>query len=203
MEGPVLAFKAMLLVWVLMAIYKRFERVHGRFPEFERFLAERPVIAELRGPDLVVERVRERLQRGVVVGLGERPWPFYCVRFDVTREDDRVVLRPRAWRLLRVEESAPPELCAALDGLGPLEAWLHPTAYVDLDEGSRSAAGWRVSLTDGQRPPPCAISEVNTAQRGTSSTRSSRTFSSAPSPPSARSHRRSVSLPGASRNSVA
>ncbi|MGZ3452253.1 MAG: hypothetical protein ACXWUG_27590 [Polyangiales bacterium] len=159
MEGPALAFKALLLCWLLMAVYKRFERVHDRFPAFEAFVGGRPLIVVLSVESARLVEVRDRLAReladGAVVGLGARPWSFHLVRFAVGIEDQRVCVRAVSARLLRVVERPPAELFATIAAVcGSVEAVVEPTAFVDLDDGTRPPeSGWRLWITPGNVRP--------------------------------------------------
>lgn len=151
MEGPALAFKMLVLIAIVMAIYRRFERVHAPFPDFERFIKTQPVLVAIRSRDAgpIAARIRAALDGDrAFAGTGERPWPFYALRLAVDVSPGLVVIRTHDCALLRVEGSDPPQLLTivrdAIDG-HDAEVWVHGAAWVDLDHGVRSPSGWMVS----------------------------------------------------------
>ena len=160
MEGPALAFKVLVVLAIVMAIYRRFERVHVPFPEFERFVRSAPAIVAIRARDAeaIAGRIRAALDGDVAfAGSGLRPWPFYSLRLSIEVSSGLVVIRARDCALLRVEGEDPPQLIAivreAVAGVAA-EVWVHGGAWVDLDNAIRSETGWylngEASLT------PCA-----------------------------------------------
>ncbi len=150
MEGPFLAFKVMLLLALVMAVYRRFERVHASFPDFERHLRTRPILVAIRARDAhaIAERVRSALRKGeALVGTGRRPWPFYAVRLAIDISPGLVLVRAAGCALLRVEGVDPPSLVDVVSSAitDDAEVWIDEALWVDLDTGQRPEAGW--SLT--------------------------------------------------------
>jgi hypothetical protein len=157
MEGPALAFKVLVLTAIIVAIYRKFERVHLPFPDFERFIRTQPVLVAIRSHDAsaIAERIRAALDGDrAFAGTGQRPWPFYALRLAVEMSPGLVVIRTRDCALLRVEGKDPPQLLTivreAIAG-HEAEVWVHGAVWVDLDHGVRSETGW-VLGTDLQ---PC------------------------------------------------
>lgn len=151
MEGPLLAYKLLVVIAIFGWIYQRLERVHGRFPAFERFLREGPLLAAVhaRDPRSIVASIQRALgpTGRALAGSGLRPWPFYALTIELEVVGDDVYVRARSARLLRVEGEDPPSLVAVLqDALPPdADAWVHPALWVDLLDGARPAAGWRLA----------------------------------------------------------
>jgi hypothetical protein len=145
MEGPALAFKVMVLLAIVMAIYRRFERHHAPFPDFERFIASRPVLVAIRSRAASDVAARLRDVGAVFAGTGLRPWPFYSLRVAIEQSHGVVFVRADACALLRVEGTDPPELLDvvrdALDGAGA-DVWFHAGTWVDLDDGRTAPGGW-------------------------------------------------------------
>jgi hypothetical protein len=158
MEGPALAFKVLVILAVVMAIYRRFEKVHVPFREFERFVRSSPILIAIRArePASIAERIRAGLDgERAFAGSGLRPWPFYSLTLAVEVSPGLVVIRTRDCALLRVEGRDPPDLVSILrDGIDghAVDVWLHSDAWVDLESGTRSAHGW--TIRDGD-PTPC------------------------------------------------
>lgn len=160
MEGPALAFKMLVLIAIVMAIYRRFERVHAPFPEFERFIRSKPILVAIRSRDAM--SIADRLCDRAFAGTGERPWPFYELRLAIEASSGVVVIRARDCALLRVEGQDPPQLLTivreAIEGCDA-EVWVHSAVWVDLDSGTRSPNGWRLGdeLTPCDEPPVWAL----------------------------------------------
>lgn len=161
MEGPALAFKMLVLIAIVMAIYRRFERVHAPFPDFERFIKSQPVLVAIRSRDAseIAARIRAALEGDrAFAGTGERPWPFYALRLAVDVSPGLVVIRTRDCALLRVEGNDPPQLLSIVrDAIAGHEAevWVHGTVWVDLDDGVRAPNGWWLgdALTPSEEVP--------------------------------------------------
>lgn len=176
MEGPLLAYKILVLIAVFGWIYQRLERVHGRFPAFERFLRARPLLAAVRArdPRSIVASIQRTLgpTGRALAGSGRRPWPFYALTIELEVLDDTVYVRATSARLLRVEGADPPSLVAVLrDALPPdADGWVHPALWVDLVGDARPSAGWRLAshaeepipqstMPGWLRATPCAVPE--------------------------------------------
>ncbi len=161
-EGPLLAYKALLVVVVMMWVYRRFERVGPKDPALERACRRGRLLAALRAPHVDLARVAEVLARAlpddrtVLFGMGMRPWPWYAVRVRVAVEGPCVVVRAERAARLRSEGKEPPSAHRAIEAtlaeVESAEAFLDPTLFVDLDSGARPRGGWR--LVSGAAPVP-------------------------------------------------
>jgi hypothetical protein len=137
MIEPIVGFLMCGLVMLLTRIYvARFHTDVPPHPEFERWVAERPVVLALqcepgRAVD-VVYRLRAALGKGEYFnGAGGYPWQHYIVTFAVRSIGDDVVgLEVAHARLGRPNEQRP-SLNALFDRLGALVAgdtralWMH------------------------------------------------------------------------------
>jgi len=164
MEGGLLVHAAYALVLIWVWVWRRwFEEEGVREPEFERFCAERPLLAAFSvqpgREGAVVAALRAAVPNAETLPtLGGWPWIYYVLRVEVVAEAGVVRLFIAKCRRLRTRERRPVALTTALADVMHAHAadirdsWLYSAARVDVSGRSNGEHGWRFAGGAANKP---------------------------------------------------
>jgi hypothetical protein len=156
MEGPFIVPFAWFFAMFCVLVYRGvFERVAAPDRAFERWIAEGPVLTEIRCPpgreDALAAAVRGAFgrRRSAVGTLGPLPFPHYRLRLSVEGQpgEGRIVIRGVRAFLLRPNHRFPgllETLLPIVAGEAGSRVWADAGLYLDALDDERPAHGWTV-----------------------------------------------------------
>lgn len=163
MEGGLLIHAAYALVLIWVWVWRRwFEKEAPRSAEFERFCAERPLLAAFSvqpgSEAAVLAAVRTALPKGQTLPtLGAWPWIHYVLRVESESQTGLVRVFIGGCRPLRTREPRPVALTAVLGGVAAAHAadvrgsWLYGAARVDVSGRANGEHGWHLHAEHGKK----------------------------------------------------